>query len=1085
MDARPERLVRVWPHADRANHGRVRPAGIVVGLVLAMVVGSWSPAVASRGARPRPIPPARGPIGFRHDQRERESLIRQFRRDHMDTSGRVRPDLWRRGVQSERSLEVSRSWHGAAGPGGSEGAITGTQWSQIGPAPLRIDDGNNGENRLFQGTGPDSGEVVDIAIDPSGTTDQTIYIATNDGGVWKTTNGGASWAPKTDFRESLSMGALVIDPSNPSIVYAGTGNRFDGGTTFSKGVGIYRSTDGGDTWTTVGASVLAGQVIIRMVMPASGTILVATHSGLYRSVDSGTHFGNNAPSYDNGLPVLTGFITDLHLDTVTPTTVYAAVAGSGIWKSTDSGATFPTNLFGSGGLPATFWFIAFTQSKIPNSQTMYANVQTGTGPSGQGFDSDAAGVYKSVSGGAWQLLTPVRGCQCAYDQTIGVDPQNASRLYAGWQQLFLSTNGGASFRPTPVTQGKVHWDHHALVFSPQSHWGAPATRLYVGTDGGIATSGDGGVTWANINEGIATNLLHVIDIGRGSASNNQYTYGTAQDTGTSEHRPEFPGADWHLGIDGDGAAVTVDPTNPLRAYSVDDGLYIRTTDGGATWALDERQILPDGVFRYSIPPGSPTTVFAGSVRIDSNGDIDYQSPGPYLYRSTNSGDTFTKVFSFPSAIWWIAAAPSDPNTLWVGLGDDGHDPDNPTDTGYVYVTHNALAASPTWTGGLVPGHLTYARVTGVAVDPTDPNTAVVTFSGFCGGSCSAMQQTHHVFLTTNSGASWSDISGTDGGSQNLPDLPTNAIVIDPGTTPHSIIVADDAGVLRSLDTGATWQVLGTGLPTVDSTSLALDGSASPALLRVGTYGRSAFELRASTPAPTISSFAPTSGSAGTSVTITGTNFTGATAVKFNGTAATFAVNSATQITATVASGATSGPISVTTPGGTATSASSFTITSGGTQLLGNPGFENGDTNPAPWVPTAGVINSTAAEPPHSGTWDAWLDGYGATHTDTLYQDVALPTGISSAPLTFFLHIDTADTGTTAHDTLKVQIRSTSGTVLATLATYSNLNAATGYSQKTFDLTAFAGQTIRLFLVGKEDASLQTSFVVDDFALTTG
>ncbi|HXO40180.1 MAG TPA: carbohydrate-binding protein CenC, partial [Thermoanaerobaculia bacterium] len=119
----------------------------------------------------------------------------------------------------------------------------------------------------------------------------------------------------------------------------------------------------------------------------------------------------------------------------------------------------------------------------------------------------------------------------------------------------------------------------------------------------------------------------------------------------------------------------------------------------------------------------------------------------------------------------------------------------------------------------------------------------------------------------------------------------------------------------------------------------------------------------------------------------------------------------------------------------------------------------------------------------TGSWKAWLDGYGTAHTDTMQQTVTLPVGITTATLSFWLHVDTAETSTTnAYDTLTVQIRDASGTVLATLATYSNLNANTGYVQKTFDVSSFKGQTIQVYLVGAEDSSLQTSFVVDDFAL---
>jgi hypothetical protein len=164
---------------------------------------------------------------------------------------------------------------------------------------------------------------------------------------------------------------------------------------------------------------------------------------------------------------------------------------------------------------------------------------------------------------------------------------------------------------------------------------------------------------------------------------------------------------------------------------------------------------------------------------------------------------------------------------------------------------------------------------------------------------------------------------------------------------------------------------------------------------------------------------------------------------------------------------------------------SLTVTTGGTttQILGNPGFENGSTSPVPWTVTSGVINNSTSEPPHTGTWDAWLDGYGTTHTDTVLQQVTIPSTATAATLTFFLHIDTAETTTsTAFDTLSVQVRNSSGTVLSTLATFSNLNHNTGYAQKSFNLLSFKGQTIQIFFKGVEDSTLQTSFVLDDVNL---
>ncbi|HTJ70789.1 MAG TPA: phospholipase D-like domain-containing protein [Actinospica sp.] len=151
------------------------------------------------------------------------------------------------------------------------------------------------------------------------------------------------------------------------------------------------------------------------------------------------------------------------------------------------------------------------------------------------------------------------------------------------------------------------------------------------------------------------------------------------------------------------------------------------------------------------------------------------------------------------------------------------------------------------------------------------------------------------------------------------------------------------------------------------------------------------------------------------------------------------------------------------------------------QLLGNPGFETGTA--APWTASSGVIADSSTEPPHSGTWDAWLDGYGKATTDTLAQTVAVPSGCSTYKFTFYMHIDTAETSTTtAYDTLKLQVLSSSGTVLQTLYTYSNLNANTGYSLHTFTtLGTYAGQTITLKFTGTEDSAYQTSFVIDDTA----
>ena len=154
----------------------------------------------------------------------------------------------------------------------------------------------------------------------------------------------------------------------------------------------------------------------------------------------------------------------------------------------------------------------------------------------------------------------------------------------------------------------------------------------------------------------------------------------------------------------------------------------------------------------------------------------------------------------------------------------------------------------------------------------------------------------------------------------------------------------------------------------------------------------------------------------------------------------------------------------------------------GAELLLNRGFESGSVS---WTATAGVINNSTQQTPRTGAWYAWLDGYGTTHTDSIFQQITIPSGATSVTLSFWINITTAETTTTtAFDRLQVQIRNSSNTVLATLATYSNLNKSTGYVLKTFDVTPFAGQTVRIYFLGTEDSSLQTSFVIDDTSCAT-
>ncbi len=256
-------------------------------------------------------------------------------------------------------------------------------------------------------------------------------------------------------------------------------------------------------------------------------------------------------------------------------------------------------------------------------------------------------------------------------------------------------------------------------------------------------------------------------------------------------------------------------------------------------------------------------------------------------------------------------------------------------------------------------------------------------------------------------------------------------------------------------------------------------SASPASVSVAAGGSTSSSIATAT----------TSGSAQTvSLTVTGapagvTGTLSPTSVTSGGSStlsiATATTTAAGTYTLTVTGSAASGSHSTTV---------SLTVTAAGgggctatTQLFANPGFESGATG---WTASPAVIDaSTSGSAPRTGTVKAWLDGYGTTHTDDLSQNVTIPSTACSATLTFWLKITTAETTTTtAFDKLTVTVRNTAGTVLSTLATFSNLNKGTTYVQRTFDVTSFKGQTIKIQFHGTEDASLQTSFFIDDTAL---
>jgi hypothetical protein len=357
------------------------------------------------------------------------------------------------------------------------------------------------------------------------------------------------------------------------------------------------------------------------------------------------------------------------------------------------------------------------------------------------------------------------------------------------------------------------------------------------------------------------------------------------------------------------------------------------------------------------------------------------------------------------------------------------------------------------------------------------------------------------FTLSASPASLAVTRGTSG-SSTITETPsggfTGAVTLSTSALPTGVTATfgtnPTTGSSVLTFTASSTATTGTSTVTVTGTSGTLTHTATISLT-INAAATPDFSLSAS-PA----SLAVTQGTSGSS-TITETpsgGFTGSVTLSASGlpagVTATFGTNPTTStstLTFTASTTATVGTASVTVTGTSGTLTHTATIsltvnaTGGTTNLIVNGGFETGTTTAPPWTLTAGVLNTSASEPPHAGTKDAWLDGYGTTHTDTATQSVTIPSTATTATLTFFLHIDTAETTTTtAFDTLTVQVLNSAGTVLQTLGTFSNLNKGTGYTQRSLPIsvTSIKGTTVQIRFTGKEDASLQTSFVIDDVAL---
>ncbi|MEU2615057.1 S8 family peptidase [Micromonospora sp. NPDC007271] len=517
----------------------------------------------------------------------------------------------------------------------------------------------------------------------------------------------------------------------------------------------------------------------------------------------------------------------------------------------------------------------------------------------------------------------------------------------------------------------------------------------------------------------------------------------------------------------------------VRAYIIDTGVLFGHNDFGGR-AVSGFDAVDGGSADDCNGHG---THVAGTVGGSSYGVAKgVQIVGVRVLNCQGSGTTAQVV----SGIDWVTANAVKPAVANMSLGGSA---DSSIDTAVTNSINSGITYAVAAGNGDIFGNrqnacnYSPARVApAITVGATQNNDAAASFSnyGTCVDILAPGVNITSAWYTSNTATN--TISGTSMASPHVAGAAALVLSANPTWTPQqvrdSLVNNATPNVVTNVGTGTPNRLLyvtgdGNPPPTNDfSVSVSpTSGSTAPGGSVTATVNT-----------------ATTNGSA-QSVSLSASGLPAGASASFN--PATVTSGGSATLTVTTSSSTPPGTYAVTVTGtaasGTKTATYSLTVTgtggcTGAGQKLANPGFESGNTG---WTASSGVIGQygSSGQPPRTGTWNAWLDGYGTSRTDTLAQTVTLPAGCSSYALSFWLHIDTAETtSSTAYDTLKVQVLNGSGAVLATLATYSNLNKNTGYAQKSFNLGAYVGQTIQIKFTGVEDWSLQTSFVLDDTAV---
>ncbi|MGH7176159.1 MAG: choice-of-anchor Q domain-containing protein [Tepidisphaeraceae bacterium] len=702
-------------------------------------------------------------------------------------------------------------------------------WTFKGPAPL-----DWGASSF----GLSSGRMLDIATHP---TDPGVwYVATAGGGVWKTTTSGAVWKPLTDQQSVNFMGSVALAPSNPSIIYAGSGEATWGPSKIARrrdniyyGRGVLKSLDAGTTWTLLGSTEFyrrsIGKIIVHPSDPNTVYLAVGAvaqngltgNTGIWKTTNGGTNWTNTT----TGISTTAAF-SDLVMDPTNPLVLYAAVgdpdgdAANGLYKSTNGGtswsplATFPNqndSRLGRIGL-----------ALAPSSTLVLYAWVAASGQSGTSVGNDFQFSRTADGGTTWTARAlPGTGVALDYNMALAVDPANANIVYVAGQgsgapsnsSVRKSTNGATSWSSIGIgaTQSP-HADHHALVFTSDA-------KLLDGNDGGIWRLDNpnvGSIEWASRN----TDLGSVQFVGVGlHPSDPNLMYAGAQDNGTVKFQNSL---NWPVVRGGDGGYVRVDPVTPSTVYHTffysGAGFLERSDNSGASWsgktsgistATDPAAFYPP----YVMDPSNASRLLLGTNRV---------------YQTLNRADSWAPI-STPFSSGWnsnavidaLAVARTNGNMIYASA------------EGKVFVSTSNGAS---WIERNVPGASDH--FSDLIVAPFNGNVAYIVRDRFDDAG-----SVGHVWRTADAGVTWTNVTS------NLPDIPMYSLEFSAGlpqTTGDDVLyVGTDAGVYSLADGAGAWSVLGTGLPRVQVHDL--EYNLRTGILAAATHGRGVWTLPA--PAP--------------------------------------------------------------------------------------------------------------------------------------------------------------------------------------------------------------------------------------------